>query len=410
LSGIRIHEDSIRADLRPFLDLFMGERYSAIKATYAPDKSRGLPKYHLHRAKAHPLAVILHNLNHEIDISEKSKKIGLTAESYYFVDTISRLKCYSEPAEVMTPLRHISIDKQVHSALFEAHTFSIYKQRKMDIRPIIENEQKSPDFVVCGFENDVFVECKSLEDKSKQENKCVEEIGARVLKSLKQSNRCWYVKISADRIISGADINPLVDVIKQRIAKNISHDIPSKYENITITFTKIAQPDTWYTRPPDPPTKATEVWYESDTRINPDGSLHFRNPVCFEFIPCDSLCDFDRISRNISIAHKQLPKGRSGIVHIELPYRNGSKLLDITDPVFDRIYNFLRNKPIINAVIISGRTIDKNTKNLGGSITTTFNVIIPNPEPAVQLPNGFSLPVSSEGNPLNIQNTGGGRM
>ena len=139
MSGIRINENTIRADLQPFLDLFSGDEFNSIKAEYAPDKSKGLPKFHFQRARAHPLAVLLHNLNQEIDVSEKIKKISLTDESLYLVDTLSRLKCYSDD-EVAQVLRHILSKKQVYTTLFEAHTFSIYKQRKMNIRPIIESD------------------------------------------------------------------------------------------------------------------------------------------------------------------------------------------------------------------------------------------------------------------------------
>jgi hypothetical protein len=133
------------------------------------------------------------------------------------------------------------------------------------------------------------------------------------------------------------------------------------------------------------------------------------NPVGITVKSFQKIDDFKRVSRCISSAHKQIPKEFPGVVHIELPYKVGSRLLDVTDPIFNRIFHNLKTTPRINAVVFSARISQISTEPPDYSVSP-FAVIIPNPKPKKCLPPEFELPFTSKDNSYSIQGHGEGTI
>ncbi|MDX9964448.1 hypothetical protein, partial [Desulfobacter postgatei] len=347
--------------------------------------------------------------------TKKSKVKGCFAfseTSIFFLDTIANLKEVADFTEILDVLRHIKDKNKVFSSLFEGRVFADYRNRKMNISSIpeaTEQNNKTSDFIVQCHKSSVFIECKSLEDKVKLESRIWKGIEGKIVKDLGKHQRCWFVSIDASRSIEGKDVTEITNLVLNKIKKNDLSAVFTSDNKISINFQQICEPNVWYDAPVSLAEKKEMGWFEMEFRIGSNKQPQYCNVAGISVNPFKEIDDFKRISHCISTAYKQIPKETPGIVHIELPYKDGHRLLDVTDPIFNRIFYNLKNYPRINAVCFSARTSQINTNPPGYSVRP-FSVIIPNPNPRHHLPSEFELPFTNKDDPHNITGNGEGSM
>jgi hypothetical protein len=81
---------------------------------------------------------------------------------------------------------------------------------------------------------------------------------------------------------------------------------------------------------------------------------------------------------------------------VEIPYRNSARILDVGDLAFQRTFGFLKQRPRINAVVLSARTQMPANKE-GDRPVMDYFVVIPNAYPGARLPGKFRI-VGAEDN------------
>ena len=392
MAGFNLTVSNLREISEDLFTIFNPQAFGRIIRTFHPETTRGLPAYNLHVAQAHPLAVLWHQMQKEIAKSETEGSLMLSDEIDLLVDALTRIKMFVSPAEIPDIIRHLETRSQFFSGLFEANTFANYRQIGANVLALPEDG--NPDFVVEFENNKVFIECKSLEDTSRQESQIIWQIENSVIQLMERSNRCWNIELHATRRIVGIDLKPVVSAVRGLIEDGAIGITDICDGMFRVSCAQIAQPDTWYFGIFEH-ARREDVWVEVEIRTLSNGQYKYKNPRISGVIPFFESDEFTRISGAISKGHSQIPVGHPGILHIELPYADGAKSLDVVDPIFERIYSVLRRKPRLNAVVISSRFIDKFVKD-GGASVLQYSVIIPNPEPAISLPDWFSILGSNE--------------
>jgi len=354
------------------------------------------------RAQAHPLAVDWYYLQQQISESEAAKSLKLSERSLFFLDELVRVSALLTIPGIGRLLARIGQHDQFHSAMFESLVLSLYRQSGAEIEivpELSEAGQRRPDFRVKTPGGDVYVECKSLEDFSRKEERIWEQLEAQIVRRLETARRYWRVMIEAKRELGGADIAALSSAVEQSAAAGLLDQIVTDDGLVSITFEVLASDDSWFGGDLAEFERRGELgWCESEQHVSPLGTKYYCHPIFVEGKPFKRADDTKRILADISDAHGQVAEEEVGVVHIQVPYKDGRRLLDIADNAFQRMFGLLRQKRRLACAVLSARTLDPQTK-AGQNPIMDFHVVVPNPKPCRELPREF-VTVGAVENPV----------
>jgi hypothetical protein len=252
--------------------------------------------------------------------------------------------------------------------------------------------ERTADLVVHVGSNDVYIECKSLEDQSRREGRIWEQIEQQIIKALNKFTRSWRVSITAQRTVTGRDIAPLNALVSSNIESGILSPLSTSDGAFSISFEPFeASWDDWRLGDLNSIQRRTERGYaECEQAHDANGRAVYRNPMIVEVSPFFDSDHTDRILDDVNDAHGQIPAGSCGILHVEIPFRDAHRLLDVADQAFQRVFGLLRTKPRLNAAVLSARTLLRNTRDGENPIHDYF-VIVPNAAARIGLPEGFAI-------------------
>jgi hypothetical protein len=388
--GIAISTANLRSTCASLRTAFGPARFDSIVSTFNPAQTRGLAAYQLERARAHPMAVEWHELMQAVTQSEDAGKLLLPERSFFLLDNLVRLNELLDLPNIERVLVQLEHDNDYYSTMFEIFVLSGYRQSGASIEIVPESRrpnERRPDFVVRTRNGDCYVECKSLEDLSRREDRLWEQIEGRVVKVLISQKRSWRVLIRARRPLSGRDIPELLALIKSHAmaddpeaVQNSDGQISIEFRRYTIFF------DAWLPGGRDAVTsELPRVCFECETMADVAGSLFHKNLGIVEAEPYVRPDETQRILDDISDAHGQIPQGACGIVHVEIPFRKATRLLDTCDLAYQRAFGLLRRKTRLNAAVLSARSFRPNL-NDGDSPFLDYHAVVPGPSPAFTLP------------------------
>jgi hypothetical protein len=347
-----------------------------------------LAAYQLEKAKAHPMAVEWHELMQAVDNSEKAGKLLLPERSLFLLDFLVRLRGLLDLSGIERVLKKLESAGDYFSTVFEIFTLSAYRQIGANIEIVSESTQpneRRADFLVRG-KPDCYVECKSLEDLSRREERLWEQVEGRVVKVLLKHRRSWRVIIRAKRALKGNDIADILAVITSRVKAEDINPVRIADGQMDIEFQIYTiMPDVWLPGGQDAiKTSSPRGLWECESATDAEGKSIHRNAVIVEVDPFIKVDETGRILDDISDAHGQIPEGACGIVHVEVPFRKGPRLLEVCDLAYQRTFGLLRRKGRLNAAVLSGRTMEPNMKK-GGNTFADYYAIIPSPGPKTAL-------------------------
>ncbi|TPQ34588.1 hypothetical protein C2U70_16845 [Bradyrhizobium guangdongense] len=371
------------------------QRFDRITATFKPETVKGMAAYRRHRYLAHPLAVEWHELMQAVDNSEAQGKLALPERSFYLLDQLIRLKGLLGLADIDRILTKLETGREYFSTMFEIYILSCYR----DLGALIEivPESKVPgvrtaDFLVKAKGGNCYVECKSLEDMSREEQHFYEEVQEGAMRAMDANTRSWRIEIRATRILRGRDIVDIVKLVTKSIVADDLTPIASSDGGITIKFSRFSSfPEGWITGTQDDIPRSLSMGYiECETGTDLIGNPRYKRVMIVECEPYLSNDESKRILADVNSAHGQIPDGSSGIVHIEIPFKKGDRLLEVSDLAYQRAFGLLKKKRRLNAVILCARTLSKNAKE-GENPIQNYEAIVPNSIPATPLPEGIAI-------------------
>lgn len=340
-------------------------------------------------ARAHPLAKYWFALKADIANSTKAKTLKISPNTVFALRLLSDLLDIAHLKNRDRILDDIRVPNTFASGSFEAYIAANYLHKAKDVEIVPESEAKTCDLRAKMADKAVVnIECKSLEDFAIREDRLWSNFEWQITDALFRNKQCWSIDVSAGREVSGRDFDPLrgalLDAIKRGTPRNF--DI----ECFSVSCKKIADFGVELPAPfIGPPTKDRGVM-QALSRF--DGVKHYvSNPVIISSAPFQEENHAERIINAIKTASKQLPRLEANILHIEIPYRQGEKLLQVADSAFDPVSQELqRNHSRIKAVVLSGPVIGKPYPPKNDPMIVHHSVI-PNSSCKITLPKDFAI-------------------
>jgi hypothetical protein len=342
------------------------------------------------RTKAHPLAIWWQSFKQDITNSQKDMIMRLSEYSIRLIDLISDLEDIKMLSNHQRILNSIHNKGTFYSACFEAKIAANYVNMDKSVeiqKEGIVNNQRVSDLRINTKDGLVFLECKSLDDFKLKESPLWNQTCYRIQRILERYKKSLAVTIFAGKQITGKDMDQICTRIGVDIRKNCFEDtVISNY--FKVNYKKVFNWDQKFYGPFSMK-RMTEIGsVEAEVSISPCGVQVNQNCTMVQVIP---YTDFDiskRLIHEFKKAIGQVPKSGPGIIHIEVPYKQGKQLLKVIDTVYPKIYKKLNMESSrINAVVISGTVVEASTPH-----TLLYNYyVVPNNNPCTTLPNDFSL-------------------
>lgn len=386
---------NIKEACETFRRLLGDELFLSLMGSFSPETAKGFRAHNLAVAMAHPFAVAWIQLQKDVAKTVEQKTFALSDRSIFLLDLFANLKAIADAPMFQTLLANLEPRKQFFSTVFEAYVFSAYRQlgANIEIVPISDKPlERRPDFVITPpHGRPVFVECKSLEDITREEKRIWNEIEARLAREMFRHRRSWRITLAARRNVTGADISDIVTAAISRLSTGRLAWNEVGDGAFAIKYEQLGDAEKYQPFPLDLPKRGEHGWVEFEGRVDDAGKTHYRHPVIVEVFPHFDADHTKRVLALIDTAYGQLPPTNPSVLHIEIPYRDGQRFLDVTDAVFHRTFQYLgKKKPLVSAVALNARTIDGNVKQ-GGNPILSYHAIIPNPAPTNLLPEDFAI-------------------
>jgi hypothetical protein len=344
----------------------------------------------MHRARAHPFAIGWAELQTEVDLSVQRGSFQLSENSLFLLDHLVRLREVRSMPGIERILQNIEDANSYHSALFEVFILTLLIKKGIDVQIVEESKipnERTPDFKVTTESGAVYVECKSLDDKSRFEERVWTQIEGRIIKILAKTKRYWLVSLKAHRIIGGSDIEPVLNCVRKRCDAGETDSCSTPDGAIDIAFQPISGAG-WQYGTFDPPRKHERGWWEADQQYF-CGIPFYRHPVIVESEAFFDANEAGRIDTLIQSGYGQIQYDHPGIIVVQVPNRRGEQLLEICDGAFHRIFGTLKRRPRVNAVVLCARTIQKPITE---HPISEYFAIIPNGHSEKALPEEFEVP------------------
>lgn len=339
---------------------------------------------------AHPFAIWWEIFKQDIKTSQEANELRLSEFSIRIINLFSDLIDIKEVSNFIRILNAIKRRNTFYSACFEAHVASCYinigKNVEISEEGIIENQRVS-DLKVNTKNEAVYMECKSLDDFKLKESPLWAEITIRVHNALKKYKRSWAVTILAGKQIDGKDMNRLctdiaIDIRNSSLGERLINDY------FKVSYKKLLDWNQEVRGEIAIKQNAEIGSFETEMFIDPLGCPINKNCTIVQIMPYVEFDISKRLIHEFKNAIGQIPKNGPGIIHIEIPYKQGGQLLKVIDTVYPKIYEKLnRDSSRINAVIISGAVIEH-----GQRTPLVYNYyVVPNNNPRAHLPDDFDI-------------------
>ncbi|MBZ9813420.1 hypothetical protein [Mesorhizobium sp. CA7] len=351
--------------------------------------AKGLPEHFRRLARTHPFAVAWHDLQEGIGKSLKAGSLQLTEEAFFVLDLRFCLTQIKHDPHFESLLSRFISDTQFFSTAFEVFIYAMYYLHfKLPVSLIPESVnpgQKSPDFVI-GSDQLVFVECKSLLDDVRFEDRVWLDLQMALSKVLDRSPHSLCVSISASSIVKPSDANPVLSLATDLI-RNYPRQAGGEVNGCTINLSLLLKKGETMPLPLPVPQLcgARSVSFGAEY-----GAVSARKVWRVEARPCADPKQSDRLKRLLRDASNQLPSDAPGVVHLQIPYRDSKHFQDVLDEAWPMLERELSKHPQICAAVVTGRFLDRKAKS-GGDPIQTFHAVLPNYAAEFRLPPKFSL-------------------
>ncbi|PBB26130.1 MULTISPECIES: hypothetical protein [unclassified Mesorhizobium] len=380
----RVTRDNIGEHAAALRALFPEEIFAQLTRGYADlATAKSLPEYFERLARAHPFAVAWHQLQQSVE----ARSIQLSEQAFFLLDMRFPILVAAQDPEFAELLNKLKGDDEFFSAAFEAFIFYMYAHEfKLPIAFVQPTRGEQPDFVSdFGDAGKVYIECKSLLDDVRIEDRVWDTIRQAIIRRLDKQKKSLEVVIEAKRPILSKDAADVVAEING-IIRNYEGDIRLEGSAYVANIQTIMNDSEVMPLPlhfdigadyqmvfgaEHTSVEASKVWVLK-TRAFPGSS------------------QLDRLRALFTKARDQLPSDSPGVVHFQIPYRNPRHFQKALDDCQDELARDLNRRKHICAIVITGRFQDKNLQN-GGDPIISFHAVIPNYAATQTLPADFVI-------------------
>ena len=309
----------------------------------------------------HPMALmwaaLLDNINRFNGIDKLHLPTIKLVKYKIFLENTLRLK-NSESI-----VRRLKDPASFYSGIFEAKIAANYLVTGYNVA-IPDDDSCNPgktwDFSIRCGDDTLHVECKSLKDYSPQEYINLHNLAIDIIHLLGLYKLAYRVIIFAGDKPSSTATQEVIDRTKKALSSGYIKDILVGGHNIELKFEKIADWDktiltNHFPIPPAPPGIILFDYHKNKDK----SKVYVTNIREVTFYKYSTSLPSGRIINAITKARKQLPPAGPGAIHINIPIRSISDILNIYDRNLSNISNLLqKNTTRVNAVVFSAEPSD----------------------------------------------------
>lgn len=364
---------------------------------YDSGDAKGMTDHVQREGKAHPFAIAWDDLVKGAARSREAGVFSLSEKAYMLLDTLHSLSVAADDPDFDSLLRRLSGRDQFYSTAFEAFVLSAYRAAEVPVALIPEAAvagERRPDLISKLPDGEVvFLECKSLQDDVRLEERVWSEIEARIGRALDASPLSLRVQIEASKRISHSDAATVVGAVADLIG-NFPRLRGAEVADCEVWIDQIMAPGDVLRLPLNfPHSESGRLWAEAtiDKQAN-----EVRKLWLVETKPYPDTEQGDRLVRLFRDAASQLPRGSPGVVHLQVPYRAAPHFLDVVDRARPLLEREIARRQHVCAAVISGRFLNKRMAIEGNPIETS-HVVIPNFAGTQRLPSGFRVLGAEDG-------------
>lgn len=377
----------VAASLR---ELFGEMLFTRMLGGYDSAAAKGLADHVQRAGRAHPFAVAWDDLVKGAERSKAQGAFQLSEQAFLLLDSLHSFSTAQDDPEFENLLKRLVGADQFFSTSFEAFTYSAYRSMGVAIALVPEAAElgeRRPDLVSLQPEGAVYLECKSLQDDVRVEERIWSEVEARVVRSLDKASLNLRLRIEASRRLGSGDVQLLADAASDLISNNAALR-GTDLDGVALTISQIMPQGGTIPLPLDLPRGEGErIWVE--TEVDADTNL-VRKVWLIESKPHADAEQGDRLVRLFRDAASQLPRASPSVVHLQVPYRAATHFLDVVDRARPQLERVLARSEHVCAVVISGRFLNKRMADDEAPIANS-HVVIPNFRCMHALPPEFRL-------------------
>lgn len=340
-------------------------------------------------SRAHPMCKLWRSLKQAIKQTEEQDKLVLNDDSIFLLNLYFAIVECTELKGKERILRTLKNRKEFYSSCHELDVARQYINMGFSVEAIPETNNKTPDFKVTTLAGDtVYVEAKQLEDQKKNEDPKWQSLIKEIEKILVRHKKSLLVEVFAKDVVSNINKEETLKLINDYCVSYYTQgNCKASSEYCDIHISKICDWDSKF---------ENEIGFSdsgdistfSVSAINNGNTTTMSNVKAIRVTKYTKLDIQKTIKNNIQKASKQATNDFPLVVHVGLPNKKSSELFAIADYVQNQIANDVnRHFSKVNAVVITGSFLDKNSKGINP--TRELRMIVPNFATKNEMPKSF---------------------
>lgn len=333
----------------------------SLEDQYETLRKKSLPKWvkDIQYENLHPFYHWWRSLQYCCIQSASSEKLQLTEHSIRALRLLDDLVSLEHVPNFKRLLEDIRKQNKFHSTVFEASIAAGYLNTGHEISIPEETGSTTPqhDFIIHCADEDVAVECKSMEDD--QDKLTCQRLAEVLCKRASEAAGSVYIDIVIERSINtklrGQIIADVAKLLKQRLDQSKSNESRNGY---TITIN-------WLPNPEVINKKEFQLWPMRKPEFVVFGMI--LSPLVRELEKATIVTISrsipnvlpKRAMRVIKEARRQLPNNSPCVIHLGVPYQHTSFFVDFMDQTYNDIYKYINvSSRRIAAVVASALSVD----------------------------------------------------
>ena len=373
-----------------FIDIFGKSLIDSAETFEAVSKITHLttPQY---KNGTHPFFEYWHAYKEDVANIIKTGRFSLSTKTIFLINALNYLILLGNIKNGQRIIKSALHKDTFFSAIFEAQT-AVQYSKSYEVEVIQEkDDSKTPDLKLkCGNKK-IFIECKSLQDFSVQNNRHLQETFDKIFDCCIKHKQSNVVSIKVGKNLDRKDCQRIVKTISDTITKNITGTFIRDDNRIAYTIQKLRDWDVPFIGNGITINRPNNSMFEARGEFKTNGVGLISEAKNFIIVEAESAPDIDfmkRIQGEIKKARKQLPKNKSNLLHIQLPIHADIDFEQVIDTNYYEIKHRLEQDTTnINAIVLSNS--HNLLRNHDYRVPLVQHVVIPNKNSATAMPSQF---------------------
>ncbi len=331
-------------------------------------------KFYEASLRVHPLSKILYTFDIDSEKSRKEGRLHLSGESFKIIQMYDDLLTLKENNDIQRIISSINVPKSFYSGLFELLIAASYNRMGYNVEILEESDNRTPDFKVTSDLSSFYVECKSLENKSRNAEAVWERVSRRVNKVASLLEWQLGVTIMAKDYITNSQADELVEYLQASLKAPCNRKLNFDHSVVYVNFLAPYNDERPFKKIEFSALDLGRVEFS----LRKVGDIDYVSQLSYINVKGFFSGNYVKQAKRLfKKAMSQLPHNEFSVLHLEIPHGSQKEFIPSIDAIYPKIYDILNRKSgHINSVIISAIPKDPVVVKESASIIQE-HVIVP---------------------------------